>query len=345
MTRIHRPMCEHAKLLVGIFGLAAPLSFALEARAVTAPSVPAPPARTVEQSPPPSCFERTPMVAVELEPGRAASRTALDDWWTTATVADVERCMLAGPGIAARDEDGNTWLHFAARYNAGPEVVRALLDAGAGANARNRAGWTPLHFAAERNEHGPVIALLLSAGAEIEARHDPADRRGSRSATPLYLAALHNHSAPVIGSLLGANPDLEAKGPEGTPLIVAAYGNTTALRALLEAGADVDTFHAAKTALHIAAARFSEVSVIEMMLSFGANPNAQQDRVLAIWGSPLHDAARHTDNPAVVEALLDAGADPSAKDYDSRTPFWHAERNPALNGTPVYWRLNEGRFR
>ncbi|MBC6417051.1 MAG: hypothetical protein GDA47_04480 [Rhodospirillales bacterium] len=44
-------------------------------------------------------------------------------------------------------------------------------------------------------------------------------------------------------------------------------------------------------------------------------------------------------------ALLDAGADGSALDEEGRFPADLAKENEKLRNNPVYWRLNDARYR
>ena len=62
----------------------------------------------------------------------------------------IRRCSAAvGAELEARDEDGNTPLHWAAaKYNENPAVVQVLLAAGAELEVRDKDGVTPLHRAA-----------------------------------------------------------------------------------------------------------------------------------------------------------------------------------------------------
>ena len=73
-------------------------------------------------------------------------------------------------------------------------------------------------------------------------------------------------------------------------------------------------------------------------LAAGADPTARDEDGL----TPLHHAARWG-HASVVKALLDAGAKPDARNGEGKTPF---DMLPSeLEGTDVYWELNEARYR
>ena len=199
----------------------------------------------------------------------ASSALAQEGWddvvnWSRATPAAVQERLDSGAAVNARDEHGNTPLHWAARENAPLAVMALLLDGGAAVNARDVLGYTPLHWAAG-NAPLAVVALLLDRGAAVDAQ----DRGGN---TPLHLA-----DTPAVAALL------------------------------LDRGADLT----------------------------GRNYSGQ---------TPLHTAARFNDNPAVVALLLDRGADATLRDDKNKLAFDLAKENEHLQGTDVYWRLNDARF-
>ena len=84
-------------------------------------------------------------------------------------VATVEILIKANANTEAKDMDGNTPLHVAAKNNR-PDVIKGLLDAGAEKNAQNHYGYTPLHFVASRVSPQAPAAMrtLLEAGADPE---------------------------------------------------------------------------------------------------------------------------------------------------------------------------------
>ena len=59
---------------------------------------------------------------------------------------------------------------MAAGVNETPAVLTALLTAGADLTARDEDGWTPLHWAARYTKTPAVLVVLLAAGADLTAR-------------------------------------------------------------------------------------------------------------------------------------------------------------------------------
>jgi Ankyrin repeats (3 copies)/Ankyrin repeats (many copies) len=73
--------------------------------------------------------------------------------------------------INARDDDGETPLHWASRGHnfKDSSVVRLLLEHGADVNAQGLNGWTPLHLASFKGAL-EVVRPLLEHGADVEAK-------------------------------------------------------------------------------------------------------------------------------------------------------------------------------
>ncbi len=140
--------------------------------------------------------------------------------------------------VNAPDTNGQTPLHWAATRNSPyyRGMVKILLSAKEiDVNARDKAGQTPLHKAAMYHDVDAIRILLRASGIDVKV----ADKDGK---TALHVATMRYYYD--IRTLLSAKEiDVDAQDKNGwTPLYEAAgYGNEKTVKALLAAGASVNS--------------------------------------------------------------------------------------------------------
>jgi ankyrin repeat protein len=201
----------------------------------------------------------------------------------------------------------------------GPErftVARVLIEHGADMHAVTGAQrHSRLYLAAFRHQ-ADVVDFLLAAGVSAR-RADPED--GSQPLHGIcWQGEYEDPSANaacerIIRALVAAGADVNARDKRGcTPLHEAAggdWGNATAVRVLLELGAEPDPRNKGRqTPLMLAASR-GELACIELLLQAGADPKPalrsarehhaawetiNRDGVdVASFGQSVEDRARH----------------------------------------------------
>ena len=217
-----------------------------------------------------------------------------------------------GANLDAKNNDGDTALHFAALYGYA-ETVKALIAAKANLEAKDNNDWTALHFAAYfgRTETVKILAqALIEVGAKLEAKDN------SYGWTALHIAATKGHSE-IVKTLIDLGANLEAKDNSygWTALHFAAQnGHTETVKALIAAKANLEAKDNKEyTALHFAA-RNGNTETVEALIERGAKLEAKNNDDC----TALHIAARngHTET---VKVLIAAKAKLDAKNNDGWT--------------------------
>ena len=127
-------------------------------------------------------------------------------------------------------------------------------------------------------------------------------------------------------ALLAVAGPMAAAAQDDAPLVTAAAEqDRVAVRALLDAGADVNAARADGATALLYAAHWDDLETAELLLRAGARVNATDDHGV----TPLARACENVSIP-MVETLLDAGADPNAAQTSGLTPLMTAVRTGSV---------------
>lgn len=171
------------------------------------------------------------------------------------------------------------------------ETVKKIVQSGVNVNEEVILGFTPLNYATTCGDK--VIAeYLISKGADVHGQ----DKEGD---TPLHIAAFWG-AKDIAEILLQKGADVNALNKSKTTPLHAAAGAC-------------DPLDTGKTLMATAIyfdeeAKKSIISIAKMLISKGANPNAQD----VSGATPLHWAAQRN-RVSIAELLISKGADINAK--------------------------------
>ena len=146
-----------------------------------------------------------------------------------------------------------------------------------------------------------------------------------------YTAAYKNENLlTVVLEKYGQPWNINSCDKEGKTLLMTAVSNRNSIHTALLLNLGVSVFardHNAYTALHHAA-RKPEVAIMKLLFKHGAEANARDyDRV-----TPFMIACSSTSNIDIIQLFLSYGADPHAEDLKSRNALIYARRMNCTNG-------------
>lgn len=219
----------------------------------------------------------------------------------------IETLIAAGADPNSALPEGETVLMTAARTGSGP-AVEALLDHGADVNAKERwQGETALMWAAAEN-HAAAVTLLVKRGAIVDARS----------------SALQFPKFAFNGSTMVSTP--MPRGSMTALLMAARQGALDGVRALVEAGADLDLTEPDGSSALVLAIVNSHQDVAVLLLEKGANPNVADSAGMAalyaalemrsggrLINRPSRKPTGLVDSLELVQLILDRGGNPNAR--------------------------------
>jgi len=236
---------------------------------------------------------------------------------------------------ARRNSNGETALYEALR-NRSFDILTLLIQAGAEVNLYNKTGDTPLMIASLKNDL-QMVDFLKSKGAKFNSPNEElllAAANGDVATLQRILAEgdkarSHNWFYRIVfkhqlaaKNLLRIASMVNQSYEEGvTPLMAAAqYGQTAAVKVLIDAGADINAVDSINNTPLMYAIKSGHKYTVFALLNAGADPT-----LINLGGvTTLHQAAIYMDDPDLVYLLIRRGISVSAGDKISVTPLMDA---------------------
>ena len=196
------------------------------------------------------------------------------------------------------------------------DIVQYLVSEGAPVNAQDRDGVTALMYACSEKQ-SEIMSFLLNHGADINIRN--------RDGTAALHLACYKQMIVGVELLLAHGVDHSLRGIEGsTPLMYACKKKSlkmdpSILVLLLSAGADPNAQNDQDFTALATAAHYGYQEGVTILLNAGANVNIQD-----IFGTTALHIAAENGFLSISELLLASGAQTSLTDNDGKTPLDYA---------------------
>ena len=254
---------------------------------------------------------------------------------------EVVQCLLTAGANPHNGSTSTTALGLAAERGES-EIVQMLLPRGIDVNAPvGRDGWTAL-LSAIANGHRAVVQLLVTAGANVNA--------WSRGETPILLAAkceereIYQYLYPLVNTAIRLCADRdgeqllqatrkrrirEQNRPVEKFIEMATMGNIDEVNRAIEVGIEIDELGAKGHTALMAAAYHGHRSIVNILLSAGADPNLLSDddglgaagmTALMLAAGSFFASNRHQ----IVKLLIAGGADVNQRGAGGKTAIFYA---------------------
>jgi ankyrin repeat protein len=296
--------------------------------------------------------------ALRAHPGFAnkvqpAWGTALHEAARSGRTNTAELLLKNGSDVNARNEEGETPLHIAAKWGGHVDVSRLLIVYKADVNATDKDGKTPLWSAAAAG-YTNLIELLLQNGANVNVGISPllgAIMNNRYEVVPLLLA----HGASPTASDLNGDDALDRAALQGSPalaeLLLPYFKDTNSTRYLSKAFSAAFKYGHMDVAISISvsALRFESNSIHQAAFSGDADNvsaaiSSQPELLNAkdfLGLTPLHRAAQ-AGKDVVIKLLMSQGTAVDSTDQSDSTPLHWAVFSGQSNvvGTLIANRAN-----
>jgi ankyrin repeat protein len=235
------------------------------------------------------------LLELGADPKKASDANITSLMWAANDLEKTRLLVEQGVDVNVRSDDARTALFIAAGRPGAAPVVRFLLERGANPNPTVGLGTSssPLVEAALAGD-AEVVRLLLDRGAEA---------RNPGAAGPALAWATATNCSKCVELIAKKKPD-----PMAYTIalqIISVFGDTKAVRFMLDHGADVNAVNeqAYSPLMYAAGSDLLLLDEVKLLLKRGANVNAKD-----LAGRTALDFARHRGEKPIIDELLKAGA-------------------------------------